>query len=496
MKILKKVKQALGVMEDADIPFLHFSLLFLAAVTLRNFLEIFSDTAELPFRQFLPQQGIYFSVWKGLAISLMHYYVFWLTLALTVSLIFFAITREDIVKILRVIFPSFLVVNITPLFDLAISGGKGIDINYITFKDIFAFQAIPRGLTTGMVVTSSVGIILAFIYCWVKTENLKKGLLAGMAVYILLLFLSLLPAVIRTDNPIYIIRTLLLVIFTELLVLFYLVEKSYFFSLLKDARWLKMSHFYLMFILGVLLVKGPLVRVLRIENATSFLLTCICLFLCWVSAIMFNNLGGREREDSAIPKQEYEKIALWVTCLALGFGMGVNFQTFFFALVLMSSSWVYSLSPLRLERVPLISKIFISFNSLVVVMLGYIFSGGELLKLSPGITWYFLILVTLALNVIDLKDYAGDKQAGTLTLPVVLGLKGAKLLIGGFFLVSYYSVGWVLLDLRLLIPASTLGIIQFFLINQRNYREKRLLLTYIFSILLLFLYLTRCPSCP
>jgi 4-hydroxybenzoate polyprenyltransferase len=98
--------------------------------------------------------------------------------------------------------------------------------------------------------------------------------------------------------------------------------------------------------------------------------------------------------------------------------------------------------------------------------------------------------VTLVINFIDLKDYEGDKKAGIKTLPVICGLKKAKLIIGGFFLISYAILNWVLLDTNLLVPGLIFGGLHFYYINKRQYQEKLVFLTYLLSLLLLFIYLT------
>lgn len=498
MNVFKKARQVIAAVENPEIPFLYYILLFFSSVTLRNFLEIFSDQAKVAFKFLSPEQLLYLSVWQGLAISFLHYYVFWTALFITLGIIFFLLTKEDINKTLRAVLCFSFILNITPIFDLIITAGKGLDISYIYPESISELLPIPKGLTPGMRLTSIVGIILSFIYCRVKTNSFKKGLLGGFLLYLLLMIGSVLPFILNTFHPVPIIRTLLIIIFMELVLGFYLWNRAYFLALAKDVRWYRVLHYLSMLILGLLLTGEPILRVLS-QNWDTFLLTFFTLFSFWIAAIMFNNIVDcdidrisnprRPLASLSIPQNDYRNIALSVVCLSGVFGLGVNFQTFFFGFLLMGISLLYSLPPLRFKRIPIFSKLFISFSSLIVVMLGYIFAAGELLEFPHILTWYFLIFVSLSMNFIDLKDYEGDKQAGILTLPVMFGLKRAKFIIGGFFVISYCLLSWVFLDLRLFIPGLVLGGLQFFLINKRRYQEKWILLTYLVSLLALFIYL-------
>lgn len=494
----KLSKRIISYIEGPQAPLSYCLLIFFSAVTLRNFLEIFSDTAKISFSLYPLNHPLFFAASLSLCITFIHYYAFWLALFLALAIIFSCLTKENISKTLKVVFTFSIILNITPLFDLLVSGGKGMNISYIYPKNILEFLPVPKALTPGMILTSIAGIGLSFIYCRVKTNNNLKGMLGGISLYVLLLATSLLPLLLKARHPLPIIRFLFLLTFMETLFIFYRLKKSYFISLLKDIRWLRVLHFYSMFILGIILAGNPLINLLK-QSLSEFLLTVFSTFLCWIIAIISNNIedlhidritnANRPLTSGAIPRHDYYRIAAVFSCLAFAMALAVNFTTFFFALLLIGNSLLYSLPPLRLKRVPIFSKVFISFNSLLVVMLGYIFAGRELLDFPGIFNWYFLIFITLSLNFIDLKDYAGDKEAGVRTLPVIFGLRKAKLIIGLFFLVSYIAIGGVFIDQRLIMPALSVGAVQFLLINRENYREKAVLATHLISLAGLFLYL-------
>lgn len=496
MNPLKKAKEIINHLENPQIPLLNYCLIFFSSITLRTFLEMFSDRAKLPLK-FQPYTGfLYLPVWLSLGITLMHYYAFWIALFLAIAIVFFALTKEEIIKILKLVFCASIILNITPLFDLIISAGKGFNIRYVYPETLAGFLPVPNSLTSGMMLTSITGILSAFFYCWIKTHNFLKGLAGALGLYFTLMLTSILPFILKAHHPVPIIRVLLIGVCVELLAIFYLWRRDYFLAMLKDARLLRIIHFYLMLFLGVVLSGGKILWVLE-KDLSAFLLLLISTTLCWISAVMFNNLedfnidkisnAARPLVLGTIPKEDYKRLGLFISALALGLGLGVNFQTFFFCLLMMGNSFIYSLPPLRFKRIPIFSKIFISLNSLLAVMLGFIFAGGELLNFPWVVSWYFLVFVTLAMNFIDLKDYEGDKAEGILTLPVMLGLKKAKLVIGAFFLLAYGMLCFVFLDLRLFLPAVLLGVVQFFLINKKTYEEKWVLILYLISFLSLLI---------
>ena len=121
-----------------------------------------------------------------------------------------------------------------------------------------------------------------------------------------------------------------------------------------------------------------------------------------------------------------------------------------------------------------------------MVLLGYFFISGDL-EIPGSIIAFFLICLTAVINFIDIKDYEGDKKAGIKTIPVIFGLKISKVIIGVFFLISYFFVYFILK--KFLIPLIILSIIHFYLINRKNYNEKLVFIAYLVSLIILIVYL-------
>ncbi|HEC94350.1 MAG TPA: hypothetical protein ENI45_00100, partial [Thermoplasmatales archaeon] len=179
--------------------------------------------------------------------------------------------------------------------------------------------------------------------------------------------------------------------------------------------------------------------------------------------------------------------------LAVIYSTAINHVTLFLILLYMGNYFLYSAPPLRFKRIPFFSKLFLSLNSLMLVILGYYFVTGFTSLFPVEVILFFVVGYTAAVNFIDLKDYEGDREAGIKTIPTILGLRKGKLVIGSFFPILY-TVAILYLKNNLLIPvAAGAGILQFLLINRRNYDERLVFVVYLLSLLFFIIYLLTHP---
>ncbi|XOA42808.1 MAG: hypothetical protein ACKKMV_01650 [Candidatus Nealsonbacteria bacterium] len=77
------------------------------------------------------------------------------------------------------------------------------------------------------------------------------------------------------------------------------------------------------------------------------------------------------------------------------------------------------------------------------------------------------------------------------SLPVIFGLKKSKRIIDLFFFLSYLSFYFVLREIFLILVLFVLGLIQFLLINKKEYHEEYVFMVYFLSIIVLVIYLTK-----
>lgn len=509
-KIFKFAKNLIIYFEDSNSPIINIFLTFLFVVTLRIFLEAFSNNSDV------------------LVETLAHFYLLYTSLALDFVLLFYIITKVEILKLIKLIFPMFILLLIAPIMDLILSFGKGYKMTYLIpevhndlFLRYFTFfggladpNTISRfaqiGVTPGMKVEIALVLFGAMIYIYIKTKNKLKSFIGALLLYTILFIGSSAPYVVKFFSdisgfaPIYSDKIFFnIYLSTSLLVglfLAFLANKKYFAILFRDIRPLRMVHFELMFVLGIVLGFPWMQMSLTAENIFYFLFIPISLVFAGLFSLMTNNIEDiqidrisnkiRPLITAEISPELYRVIAGAFLLISLSFALAVSVITFYFVLLGIGNYFLYSMRPLRLKRIPIISKMIIALNSLVAVFLGFLLMTDGSLENFPVIyIFIFLFGFGSAINFIDIKDYKGDKKFGIQTLPVIMGLKQSKQLIGLFFIDAYLLSYFVVGQLFALIPLLLIGFTQYYLINKKIYKEKNVFGVYLISLVVGILYL-------
>jgi len=493
-------------LENPQIPFPGIFCTFMAAVTLRNFLEQFSTLNPIS----LP-----------LAV---HYSVCYVAMALSLMILFHFASGEEIEKTARVVLPFFLILSIVPLADQLLHFGKSSVITYLRPGEhqhllqrffLLGGSYEGSGVTPGQRIEIVLVVILSGIYFFIKTGRLLRSIFFAFLTYAVIFSYLALPFFLKIflnicgtpydDTNEMMIRFYLFLILPLTQILFYLYNKKYFFAVWKDSRPLRIFYFLSMVVLGFMFFLNPAVRILALNTALrqsgvmlSWFFIAPAVIFGWLFSVMINNCEDyaidlvsnktRPTVSGTIPPTHYKGIALVFLILALVYAWAVSFPCFFVILLWVGNYFLYSCPPLRLKRVPFFSKMIISVNSLALFGLGFSLCSGVLIP-PPVVTLFFLTCLTAAVNFIDIKDYEGDRAAGIKTLPTLLGLRKAKLIIGSFFLMTYGLLILLFNDTRLLPVLAATGIIIFCLINRKNYSEKPVLITCILSIIVLIIHL-------
>lgn len=238
---------------------------------------------------------------------------------------------------------------------------------------------------------------------------------------------------------------------------------------------------------------------LSTENLVDLILTPISILFACLFSMVTNNLAdvkidavsnpGRSSVTKTITVENYRKLQLPLLAASLVTASGINLFTLLAVSAFVSSYYLYSMPPLRLKRIPFFSKIFISVNSLILVVCGFHVINPSVERFPVMIVMFFLFVFTFGIQFIDIKDYEGDKQAGVKTLPVLLGLGLSKKLIGVFFAVNFILAGIFLFrNWIMAVIATAVGVAEFFLINRKTYHEKAVFIVYLLSLLTVAVY--------
>ncbi|RLE42656.1 hypothetical protein DRJ48_03055, partial [Candidatus Woesearchaeota archaeon] len=479
---MHKIEQVITRLEDIKLPFVYFVLTALFAVTLRNFLEIFSD-------------------WTPPSIStVLEYNLFYIALVLVLITLFRIVTKENVIKIAKVILSASIIVVIAPVIDLIVSRGKGIDISYlmpevhgnILSRFLTFFGDFPgQGISVGMRIEISLVLLGCLVYFVVKGVSILRALVSTFAAYTLIFtfiampypvlsFLSLLGVEPPVTTSIY-INFYLLIIFVTWLALFSVHKREHFLALLKDIRPKRVLHYIALFFVSIFVTLSLKNKTITLTewNFYDLFFVPIAIGLAWLFAVITNNIidiksdKGNSRSNAllagTLTRRDYINYAWWCFFGSLVYALAAGIEYFFLVLLFITSYFVYSLPPLKLKRIPFFSKLPIAIANLAIVMMGWHFAQEPLVEFPKPLALLFILLGTALLNFIDIKDYAGDKKAGIKTLPVVLGLRASKLLISLFMIAPY----WVLycLTKQYIWMALLFSVAMLVVVNKRHYNE-------------------------
>jgi 4-hydroxybenzoate polyprenyltransferase len=509
---MRLFRQLIASCERVEVPLWQLCLTFLSSITIRNVLELLSSPYPPPLE-------------AGLFIN---YSLFYIALALALLLFFYWLAREELLKIFKVLVPAFLIVVSVPLLDVALSGGSGYTLSFLIPElhgDLFMrfitfFGPLGEiGVSPGMRIEIAVAIIAAFLYVREKRNSILLAF-AGVAGTYLIIFifiafpylLSFLgvwsyqsPAAAALASDFF-----LLICGIELLTIARITRRELFFALLRDIRPERVAHYSLMMLLGFSLAYRADLP-LDPQTIFSVLFSLLAIVSAWLFSVMTNNLADvdidrvsspeRPLIRGAVEPKEYKTAGFVVLAAALIGAAAAGFGAFLVIAFFIANYFVYSMPPLRLKRVPYLSKLAILFNSLALGLLGFGLADPAQLQvlvaqrsqfpaslppLSLALWIAFFLLVLLSINFIDLKDYEGDKRAGVKTLPVLLGMRTSQHLFGVSFFLSNLAVGLYFGGV-MLYGAALVGAAQYVLITSTPYRERPVFWLYIAS-LVLFLF--------
>lgn len=274
-------------------------------------------------------------------------------------------------------------------------------------------------------------------------------------------------------------------------------------EILRDLRLIRILHYVALAALGfALYFKDHELSLLFFPGKILvFPLFIIALIYAAVFAIVTNNIADIETDKISNPKrplvlgtvqlQPYRLAGICSLIFSLLLSLAVQAVMFYGIFIISAGYYIYSCRPFRLKRIPVIAKLIIGVNSLVVAVCGFMLAGGELNNF-PLVWAVFIILpLSLAANFVDLKDTAGDGISGIRTLPVILGQKKAINLIC-FFTICTYAMAAIIVNLSWVYPlCGVMAVLHIVLLYRKPYNEKPIFLVYIsalfgLNIILLF----------
>lgn len=187
-------------------------------------------------------------------------------------------------------------------------------------------------------------------------------------------------------------------------------------------------------------------------------------------------------------------------------------------IIMVTLMWMYSL---KYKSYFLIGNILVSFATAMTIVLVWLYdmsalhSSGRMIIVNRDLLFYFMLIyslfafgISLIREIIkDMEDVEGDKKCGCSTIPIVLGIRGAKYILTSLLILTIIILAilafkiflagtmvvlfWYIL-ITVILPAFYLGYVIIVAKNKSDYTflssiTKFIMITGVLSMLLIFI---------
>jgi 4-hydroxybenzoate polyprenyltransferase len=228
----------------------------------------------------------------------------------------------------------------------------------------------------------------------------------------------------------------------------------------------------------------------NIADGMAIVVMAFTFAYAWLFAVGTNDLADTAIDAVAnterplvtgdLTKEEIKpaNIILLIWSLIGAFILG--YWTLFLVACFTAAYYVYSVPPLRLKRAPILATLLISFACLAAVMAGFFFANP--IKIISDFPRQLLLIIvigfTLAANIKDIKDIAGDRADGIMTIPTVFGEKVGVRIVGVLLGFSFLVAPAAFRSTELLLPAIIAAVLGYWAVVARPYREWKIFAVY------------------
>lgn len=518
--IIEKLEKAIDKIAEKPVSILSWAFGFLGIVAIRTFIKTFLVD---------PRYSI-----TGAIIDYLHeVFFFFMTFSL-IWLFLSLILKKNPKFFSNIMFWGAWLMILSPVLDMIKTGGGMFWSFYLlgTPRELWSefysfFGNLPSGIVYfGPKIMSLAVIILSSGIVFVKTKNLIKYFLSAVGTYLILFFMGAIPSFlafvyyffegtirvanvkatdavqlfgtinlfgIKFESLEYLIpRNLNLVFFLFVLfliaVLFFLIDRKKFFSLIKNCRFPQVIYHSGIFFLGMGLGILAYPENFNLNIFSIFAAGCllVSVWLSWVASVIVNDIYDYDIDKISNPERplqlnifsagEYRNFGILFFILALIGGAVVDLKFAGLLIIYQFLAWAYSAYPYRIKKFPIAATFVSAVASSVVLFIGFaLLSGDQNVK---GLSWRIILLLlisyTISIPVKDFKDIEGDKKYGIRTLPVIFGEKKARLIVAINVFVSFILSVFFLNELRLFWWAMLLGTATFLVIVSPKIKPRQL----------------------
>jgi len=520
------IKQFINKVENLDLPLPQILLLFATSIFLRTFFENFTNSNNAGY-------------FTSPVDTFLHYPLWYIGVFLSIIVILYLITKHDLKKIITfVAFGSFIIL-LPPLVDFIVYRFLGHPYNFIAGD----YPTLVRHFIHLLFTTDAIGvgikieIIIAIIgvgaYIYMKTKNILHSFIGTFLAYVAIFFFLTIPvhvmtlvqtfqgttipttpenvvsfysldptdslSVLNEDTPVQhyfsqkISISFLVSILVLLLVLAYRKNKRKFFSILHNARILRLLHWWFIDLLGAYfaLAQSGVNRLPDIYIWLTMTALFVSIAMAWLFSVWENDeadiaidsISNQERPlvKGLFSPHEWTTLKYMFLFFALLAGWLAGYTIFIYIILFILTYYYYSREAFRFKQYLVVSSFAVSLNTVFAFLAGFfaIQSNTNIGSLPFFILLGTFVIYFLVENVKNMKDIPGDRACGIRTFPVIFG-KYASIGLSIFIIIAGALVG---IFFHPPLDISIIGIIMLlcalYFLNKKPYREQPIFVLYI-----------------
>ncbi len=429
--------------------------------------------------------------------------------------------RLTLAQATNILLFGFLIIWTPPLIDRAIFGAgnywsfyefDGLRGLFVRFFTLFG-DTPDIGITFGVRIEVVLVTLALGLYTYLKSARLARSLLVSLLAYTVLFVLGTFPSWI-TLLVLSLEKSLLTVGSTDIAALFlaperilgrdltdfrsvlnfkmslvygllaaglagltlYRSQPHHFLALIKNARVPQLIYHAGLLFLGMLLAfffaEGHIaLEFFHVLGILSLLLATWC---AWMASVVLNDLHdtaidrltnpARPLIEHTIPVHEYRNYGILFFLFSLLLSGVVSFSAMLLLLSYQALATLYSAPPLRLKQYPGLATLLAASAGLLVLVSGVVSvsPGHTITDIPLSLLAYLFVAYFLAIPIKDFKDVEGDRADQVYTIPVLLGAKRGKQVIGSLLFLLFALSPLVLALRALFFPAILFGSLAFF----------------------------------
>jgi 4-hydroxybenzoate polyprenyltransferase len=393
--------------------------------------------------------------YKALVIYFLHFPLFYLGLFLMLVIITSFITGEDIRRVTSACAFGFGLIVLVPIIDWFTGGGYTITYPlrigpYVLGALNPLVSIIEYGGSPGQRIILFIICVCIALYGFFKTKKLGTGILLFCATYVIIIMFGGLPTIVAGDRPEAIYITggilysdtqkfaslfLLLTICATVCYLL-LLDKKKFMLVLRSLRPERALFYAGMGFFGMFLALHQqgislFTAFPSLFDSIGIIIMFLCLAIGFQGAAAFND--HHDQTGDSITRSRNPLVRdldttyyvwwtgmLWICSLVCA--LLLNYVAFLIMITYLCIGILYSMPPIRLKRIPLVSTFILAVAAVVSMTLGYalIAGAGALNQIPRSILLPTLISITLGFTAKDIHDIEGDRASGVYTVPALV----------------------------------------------------------------------------